>query len=171
MAIICRKKVQLSWNSDQLCISMCFIKFQMIFEKFRKLADFRPKNVDFFRFLRCDFGPPFSPEKNWSQRGMVRMSWFLVMCMSLLCNVQYCSWQVTRCPWWPLRASQRVVEFYDHSFEIMVPYLLSLTPDRRRPLMTSPYWYLLAPLHSVPYWSLLAPLSHVIYCFEASPIT
>ena len=33
MAMICRKRVQLSWNLDQICISMCFIKFKMIFLK------------------------------------------------------------------------------------------------------------------------------------------
>ena len=41
---------------------MSFIKFQKIFEKFSKLADFWPKNDHFARFSRRDFETFFSTE-------------------------------------------------------------------------------------------------------------
>ena len=58
-----KKMLQISGNSDQTCVSMGFIKGDLkgdilgphgfiklpkIFEKFSKLADFRPKIVPFF---------------------------------------------------------------------------------------------------------------------------
>ena len=55
MAINCPKKIQRSWNLDHKCISMCFIKFQKIFEKFQNLADFRAKKRQFFAFFALRF--------------------------------------------------------------------------------------------------------------------
>ena len=42
-------------NLDQICISMVSNKFQKIFEKFSKMADFWPKNAIFSHFSRRDF--------------------------------------------------------------------------------------------------------------------
>ena len=54
--------LQMSWFLDQKCISMGFIKFWKNFEKFWKLADFRPKNDHFARIARRFFGTRFSTE-------------------------------------------------------------------------------------------------------------
>ena len=51
MAIKCVKKVQMSYNLDQICISSGFINWQKIFEKYWKLADFWTKN----RFFALEF--------------------------------------------------------------------------------------------------------------------
>ena len=51
MAIKCVKKVQISYNLDQVCISSGFINCQKIFEKHWKLADFWTKN----RFFALEF--------------------------------------------------------------------------------------------------------------------
>ena len=59
MAIKWPKMLQMSWNLDQTCISMSFIKFQKIFGKFWKLADFRPKNGHLARVLRRFFNTQF----------------------------------------------------------------------------------------------------------------
>ena len=66
MAIKCVKKVQISYNLDQICISSGFINYQNIFEKYWKLADFWTKN----RFFALEFqyyffdGNPYSSFKN-----------------------------------------------------------------------------------------------------------
>ena len=77
-----------------------FIKFQRIFEKFRKLADFWPRNGDFSRFSRCDFGTTFSPEKNRSQRQKVGMSWFLVQKLFVGSATKLRSWILLILSFW-----------------------------------------------------------------------
>ena len=62
MAIKWPKMLQMSWFLDQKCISMGFIKFWKDFEKFWKLADFRPKNDHFARIARRFFSTRFSTE-------------------------------------------------------------------------------------------------------------
>ena len=59
IAIKWPKMLQMSWNLDQRCISMSFIKFQKIFGKFWKLANFRPKNGHLARVLRRFFNTQF----------------------------------------------------------------------------------------------------------------
>ena len=54
--------LQMSWFLDQMCISMGFIKPWKDFEKFWKLADFRPKNDHLARFAHRFFGTQFSTE-------------------------------------------------------------------------------------------------------------
>ena len=49
MAIKQPQMLQMSWNLDQTCISMSFIKFQKIFEKLTNLAR------HLARFARYDF--------------------------------------------------------------------------------------------------------------------
>ena len=57
------KMLQMSWFMDQKCISMGFIKFwKKNFEKFRKLADFWPKNDHFACIALRFFGTRFSTE-------------------------------------------------------------------------------------------------------------
>ena len=58
MAIKCQKMVQMSWNLDQTCISMGFIKFLKIFEKFSKFGDFWPKIGHLARVSLPDIAPP-----------------------------------------------------------------------------------------------------------------
>ncbi len=47
--------VQMTKNLDQICISMVSNKFQKIFEKFSKMADFWPKNAIFRVFRVANF--------------------------------------------------------------------------------------------------------------------
>ena len=75
MAIKWPKTLQMSWNSDQTCISMSFIKFQKIFGKFAKLADFWPKNGHLTRFPRREIIPFFSTENVSGPSKMLRMGW------------------------------------------------------------------------------------------------
>ena len=66
MAIKCVKKVQISYNLDQICISSGFINYQNIFEKYWKLADFWTRNRFFALEFQCYFfgGNPYSSFKN-----------------------------------------------------------------------------------------------------------
>ena len=50
-------------NLDQICISMVSNKFQKIFEKFSKMADFWPKNAIFRVFRVAIFDASTSTEK------------------------------------------------------------------------------------------------------------
>ena len=58
---------------DQTCISMSFIKFQKIFGKFSKLADFWLKNHHLARFSRRDFETFFSMENVTGPSKMLRI--------------------------------------------------------------------------------------------------
>ena len=94
IAIKWPKMLQMSWNFDQTCISMSFIKFQKIFEKFSKLADFWPKNGHFARFARRDFETFFSTEIVSGPSKMLRLGWKSVYLLPIMCltKVTYFCW-------------------------------------------------------------------------------
>ena len=94
IAIKWPKMLQMSWNFDQTCISMSFIKFQKIFEKFSKLADFWPKNGHFARFARRDFETFFSTEIVSGPSKMLRLGWKSVYLLPIMCltKVTYFYW-------------------------------------------------------------------------------
>ena len=89
MAIKWPKMLQMSWNLDQTCISMSFIKFQKTFRNFLKLSDFWPKNHHLARFSRRDFETFFSTEIVSGPSKMLRLGWksvnlLLIMCVTKL---------------------------------------------------------------------------------------
>ena len=96
MAIKWPKTLQMSWNLDQTCISMSFIKFQKIFGKFSKLADFWPKNGHFARFARRDFETFFSTEIVSGPSKMLRFGWKSVYLLPIMCltKVTYRFWMI-----------------------------------------------------------------------------
>ena len=67
------KSVQVSWNLDQTCISRSFIKFQKIFGKFSKFADFWPKNGHLACISRPKIATRFSTENVCSLWKMVQL--------------------------------------------------------------------------------------------------
>ncbi len=60
-------------NFDQICISMVSNKFQKIFEKFSKMADFWPKNAIFRVFRVAIFDTQFSTEIEWKSTQMPQL--------------------------------------------------------------------------------------------------
>ena len=85
IAIKWPKMLQISWNWDQTCISMSFIKFQKIFGKFSKLADFWPKNHHLARFSRRDFETFFSTEIVSGPSKTIWFGWKSVYLLPIMC--------------------------------------------------------------------------------------
>ena len=89
MAIKWSKMLQMSWNLDQTCISMSYIKFLKIFWKFSKLADFWPKNGHLARFPRRDFETFFSTENVTGPSKMLRFGWKSVYLLPIMCLTKF----------------------------------------------------------------------------------
>ena len=85
IAIKWPKMLQMSWNLDQTCISMSYIKILKIFWKFSKLADFWPKNGHLARFARRDFETFFSMENVTGPSKMLRFGWKSVYLLPIMC--------------------------------------------------------------------------------------
>ena len=86
----------MSWNFDQTCISMSFIKFQKIFGKFSKLADFWPKNGHFARFASSNFEAFISTGNVTGPWKMLRFGWKSVYLLPIMCltKVTYRFWMI-----------------------------------------------------------------------------
>ena len=83
-------KLQMTWNFDQTCISMSFIKFQKILDNISKLVDLWPKNRHLVRFARRDFETFFSTDiVSWPSK-ILRLGWKSVYLVPIMCLTELC---------------------------------------------------------------------------------